>query len=62
MGYRAALQGKGLSPEIPVISELAIPFSNGVGKADAVYLAAGNSLITAMRDYETPTGSETVPR
>jgi hypothetical protein len=31
-------------------------------KADAVHLAAGNSLITVKRGYETPTGSKTVAR
>ncbi len=70
MGYRATTQVKGLSPEISVISEVATPNNNGVGKADAVHLAAGNSLITVKRGYETPTclprhrqaGSETVAR
>lgn len=62
MGYRATTQAKGLSPEIPVISEVGIPFSNGMMKADAVHLAVGSSLITVMRGYKTPTGSETVAR
>jgi hypothetical protein len=62
MGYRATPQGKGLSPEIPLISEVAIPYYCGMMKADAVHLAVGSSLITVMRGYETPTGSETVAR
>lgn len=58
------MQVKGLSPEIPVISEVgisAVGFAD-VMKADAVHLAAGSSLITDKRGYETPTGSETVAR
>ena len=33
-----------------------------VSVADTVHLVASNSLITAMRGYKTPTGSETVAR
>ncbi|MEW6687159.1 MAG: hypothetical protein AB1393_13310 [Candidatus Edwardsbacteria bacterium] len=51
MGYRATPQGKGLSPEITIVSV-----------ADAVHLAVGSSLIADKRGYETPTGSETVAR
>lgn len=49
--YRAIPQGKGLSLEMPVVSV-----------ADTVHLVASNSLITAMRGYKTPTGSETMAR
>ncbi len=51
MGYWAATQVKGLSPEIIIVSV-----------ADAVHLAAGNSLATVKRGCKNPTGSETVAR
>lgn len=54
--YRATTQVKGLSPEITVISEVSILSVDSITKADAVHLAAGSSLITAMRGYEIPTG------
>ena len=51
MGYRATTQVKGLSPEIPVIPV-----------ADAVHIAAGNTLRSVMRGAARPAGSETVAR
>jgi len=51
MGYRATTQVKGLSPEIPVIPV-----------ADAVHLAAGNTLRSVMQGAARPAGSETVAR
>ena len=52
MGYRAATQVKGLSPEIPVMSE-----------ADAVHLSGRQySHNRYWRGYANPTGSETAAR